>query len=231
MNRVISRMPETALQRDSHDRGCGCAACRQIQMQRDTVQRDDTPVKEETKTEEKSAAEAFELATLGDKKKMEELAKAISAAEFKELAKTKAVPASDTIIALIKYFAPLKLTDLEPLIALTDADGKKAIWSDASLMTKAEGKLGTDDYLTFATRIGMSQPPTTDELGEGGKEHTKAPEADKLIRDKFDKYVADAVKEDRKIEGWVAVVDSADWDRAGIAHYGEATWKTGPPPN
>jgi hypothetical protein len=231
VNRMISRMSDNDIQRTAHERGCSCPSCRQIQMKHDLVQREGGSVKERAAQFEKSSATTnFEPATLLDATAMADLAEKIGVDEFKTLAASKSIAEKDVIIALIKYFSPLTLGDLEALIEQMDDKGKKAIWSNAALLTQAEGKLGTDPYLTFATKLGMHQAPTTDELGEGGKEHTPAPEADKIIRDKMDKYVAEAVKAGKKIEGQVAVVSAADWDRAGIAHYGEDVWKTGPPP-
>jgi hypothetical protein len=228
VNRIL-RQSEKIVQRESHDKGCGCPECRQIQAKREVIQRD--TVKERAKKfEEESVSSDFEPATLRNADKMGKLAKKIGVAEFVTLAKSKTISAGPIMIALIKYWTPLALTDLETLINEATADEKKTIWSDDTLLTSAEAKLGKDPYLTFATRIGMHRPPTTDELGEGGKEHTPAPKADERIRDKLSAYVTDAVKKGRKIEGSVAVVAGADWDRAGVAHYGNDVWNNGSNP-
>ncbi len=161
---------------------------------------------------------------------MTALAGKLTIAEFIALANSTAVALKPTLKALFTYWTPVALSDIEATVKAASADARKACWSDSALMSVAEAKLGADPYLTFVTQLGMHQAPTTDELYEGGKEHTPAPEADKLIRGTLDKYVTNAVAAGRQIEGQVGVVASADWDRAGIAHYGEAVWKTGPPP-
>ncbi len=223
VQRIISHMADNTVQRDGHERGCSCPNCRQIQRQVESVQRDG--VKDRIKALEKNeVTSAFEPATLLKDDEMTKLAKKLDVTQFKALTKSKTIAAKDTIIALIKYFNPVSLGDLDSLIGeATDAD-KKAVWSNSALLTTAEGKLGKDPYLTFVTRLGMHQPPTTDELGEGGAEHTPAPKADEIIRDKMSAYVTEAVKKGKKIEGQVAVVAGDDWDRAGVAHYGRDVW-------
>jgi len=227
VNQVISRMSESdqAVQRTSHERGCNCSGCRRVQLMRNDIQR--WPF---TKKAEKTPQEKFKKGHVRNKKKMQALADVTTSDEFRVLAVTKGVKADKIAIALIQYYDPLTLGDLEPLIGSMNARGKKKLWSDAALMTKAETKIGKDPYLTFATKLGMHHPTTTKELYEGGKEHTPAAKADEIIRDKLDSYVAEAVTAGKKIEGYVAVVASADWDRAGIAHYGKDVWDTGPPP-
>lgn len=107
------------------------------------------------------------------------------------------------------------------------ATDKETVWSDATLMTKAFGKLGSDEYLTMVTKLTMFQPGVT---AEDNSTHTKASEADVNIQTHLSAYVAEAVKSGKKIEGMVGVVAGADWDRAGVAHYGSDVWHNGPPP-
>jgi hypothetical protein len=197
------------------------------------LQRDDTPVAEAkppAPATKDDLIKAFKPETLDQDADMKALAGKLTIAEFISLANSTAIALKPTLKALFTYWTPVALTDVEATIKAASADARKTCWSDSALMALAETKLGADPYLTFITHLGMHQAPTTDELGEGGKEHTPAPEADKLIRDKLDAYVTNAVAAGRQIEGQVGVVGSADWDRAGIAHYGEAVWKTGPPP-
>ena len=100
------------------------------------------------------------------------------------------------------------------------------VWKDAKLMSEADSKLGRDDYLTFVTLLREFEPSTGD-LPEGGKAHTSASDADELIQKTLSAYVGDAVKAGRKIEGMVAVVGDADWDRAGEAAYTKKIWQGG----
>lgn len=234
-NHAIQRLVnngELSTDGEMHGKGCSCAACSRISRKPDgTIQRDGPFVKEMTsKLESDDVVKKFEPATLKDPTAMAELAKKIDIKGFISLAASHKIVFKGTITAIIKYFTPVMLADLDPLIKATDAAAHKTVWGDASLMTQAAAKLGTDEYLTFVTRLGMHHAPTTDELSEGGKEHTKAPEADKLIREKLDTFVTEAVKAKRQIEGIVAVVGTADWDRAGINHYGKEVWTKGPPP-
>ena len=168
--------------------------------------------------------------TLKKAQEMAALAATMAIPVFILLASGVGVSLHDILLALFTYWPTVTLGDIEAKVKSSSADARKECWSDSALMTLADTKLGRDSYLTFVTNLGMHQAPTTDELSEGGKEHTAAPEADKLIREKMDKYVTNAVKAGKQIEGQVGVVGGADWDRAGIAHYGEAVWKTGPPP-
>jgi hypothetical protein len=117
-----------------------------------------------------------------------------------------------------------ELSQLQPLVEnATDAE-RQTVWSDAALMSQANTALGEQDYLTLVTTLGMFQPGTT---AEDGKSHTSAGDADTYIQTHIATYVAEAVKNGRQIAGLVAVVDNADWDRAGIAHYGASTWNGG----
>ena len=175
-------------------------------------------------------SQSFDPETLKKAEEMVALAAKVAIGPFIALASAVGVSLHDILQALFTYWPTVTLSDIEAKVKSSSADAREACWSDSALMTLADTKLGRDSYLTFVTQLGMHQAPTTDELSEGGKEHTAAPDADKLIRDKMDKYVTGAVKAGKQIEGQVAVVGGADWDRAGIAHYGEPVWKTGPPP-
>lgn len=175
-------------------------------------------------------APALDPETLKKAEEMIALAAKLAIPVFIGLASAVGISLHDILQALFTYWPAVALSDIEGTVKAASADEKKGCWSDSALMTLADTKLGRDSYLTFVTHLGMHQAPTTDELSEGGKEHTAAPDADKLIRDKMDKYVTGAVKAGKQIEGQVGVVGGDDWDRAGIAHYGEAVWKTGPPP-
>lgn len=101
---------------------------------------------------------------------------------------------------------------------------RQAVWSDTALMNRAHAALGEQDYLDLVTALRMFQPGTP---AEGGASHTSASDADSSIRAHLAAYVGDAVTAGRQIEGQVGVVGGTDWDRAGIAHYGEATWNGG----
>ena len=180
--------------------------------------------------EQTAASKKFEPATLNKPTEMQTLARQITISQFIEILNQNSIAFKPAISSIIKYWTPVTLADLESLITAASAADRKTVWSDTALLTQAEAKLGNDSYLTFITKLGMHQAPTTTELEEGGEEHTPAPEADRLIRDKLSGFVANAVTAGRQITGKVAVVASADWDRAGVAHYGNAVWHTGPPP-
>lgn len=249
-NAAVQRLVQahqTAPGEDStqHGRGCGCAACGTVSrmVMPGVLQRDDTVVPETTAPTGTTTTEdtpppatkddlirAFKPETLDQATDMAALAGKLTVAEFINLANSTAIALKPMLKAIFTYWTPVTLAHIEATVKGASADARKACWSDSALMSLAESKLGADPYLTFVTHLGMFQAPTTDELGEGGKEHTPAPEADRLIRSTLDKYVTTAVTEGRQIEGQVGVVGSADWDRAGIAHYGEAVWRTGPPP-
>ena len=57
-------------------------------------------------------------------------------------------------------------------------------------------------------------------LPEGGVEHVQPVDADSQIRTHLAKYVRDAVASGRQIDGFAKVVGEAEWDAAGMAHYG-----------
>lgn len=116
------------------------------------------------------------------------------------------------------------LKELKSLTAGASAADLKSIWSDTSLMDKAQKALDADSYLNLVTHLQMFQSGTT---AEDNSSHTSAADADSAIQKHLATYVGDAVKAGRKISGMVAVVGDADWDRAGTAHYGKPTWDGG----
>ena len=167
--------------------------------------------------------------TVADDSLMKDIAGKISVKDFLE-ASEAVKPLLKTLLALaFKYWSNIPLSALEPVLNAATSDEKTAVCSDEALLTRAEGALGKDPYLTFITRLGINQPPTTTELGEGGKEHTAPAKADELIRDKMSAYVTEAVKKGRKIEGQIGIVAGSDWDRAGVAHYGDQVWHRATP--
>lgn len=226
-----------------HGHSCGCAACSTVSralapdnmLQRQGESKSKTKSGDTTVTSPPPATKddlirAFKAETLAQPASMATLASKLTIAEFITLADNTAIGLKPALKALFTYWAPVPLATVEPVVKAASPDERKTCWNDSAFMSLAESKLGADPYLTFVTYLGMNKAPTTDELSEGGKEHTPAREADRLIRSTLDKYVTTAVAEGRQIEGKVGVVGSADWDRAGIAHYGQAVWRTGPPP-
>lgn len=220
----------------AHDHGCNCSSCPTVRRSFDaaTVQRsffDDVMVFFHIKTREEVRQEGLALidkakweTTILDNSLMKTVAGKIGVKDFVEASLAVAAPLKSLLELAIKYWSSFKLGDLQPAIAVATGEQKKAVWSDDALMTKAEGALGKDAYLTFLTQIGMHQQNTTVELGEGGAEHTAPAKADEIIRDKMSAYVANAVKAGKKVEGQIGIVGGSDWDRAGVAHYGEQTW-------
>lgn len=220
----------------AHDHGCNCSSCPTVrrsfsgaQVQRSFF--DDVMVFFHIKTREEVRQEGLAMidkakweTTILDDGLMKTVAGKIGAKDFVEASLAVAAPLKSLLALAIKYWKSFTLADLQPAIAVATGEQKKAVWSDATLMTQAEGALGKDPYLTLVTQLGMHQPNTTPELGEGGAEHTAPTKADELIRDKMSMYVAEAVKAGKKVEGQIGIVAGADWDRAGVAHYGENTW-------
>ena len=250
---------DRTVQRESHGKGCNCANCSSVQrvadigrvadirrvdkqqadVQTTRIQRgflDDVMVFFGIKTAEEVRQEGLAPLdktkwnkTVADDSLMKDVAGKISVKDFIE-ASQAVKPLLKTLLELaFKYWSSIPLSDLEPVLNAATSDEKTAVCSDEKLLTRAEGALGKDPYLTFITRIGMNQPPTTVELAEGGKEHTAPAKADEIIRDKMSAYVTEAVKKGRKIEGQVGIVAGSDWDRAGVAHYGDQVWHRATP--
>jgi hypothetical protein len=174
----------------------------------------------------KSASAEEQAAALADPAMVARLKSELSIADATDIFKAAGVPFKRIIELLLDPWKA-KLADLTSLMGAATLDEKKSVWSDSALMTKAEGILGRDSYLTFLTQLGMFHAGTT---AEDSKTHTSAQTADAQIRAQLATYVGDAVKAGRKIEGQVAVVDDPDWDRAGEVTFGKNKWHTGPPP-
>jgi hypothetical protein len=169
------------------------------------------------------ATESERNTALGDIALMSRLASELSLSDMMSILKDAGVPFKTRFeLALNRWSAGLN--DLRPLVeSVTDSE-RQTVWSDATLMNQANTALGEQDYLTLVTVLRMFQPGTT---AEDGKSHTSAAEADTYIQTHLATYVTEAVKQGRQISGLVGVVDDTDWNRAGIAHYGESTWNGG----
>lgn len=103
------------------------------------------------------------------------------------------------------------LDDIKKLLADTTNEQRKPIWSDAALMSKAHTAVGKIDFMALVVELGMTY--------SGNVPHKTGAEADKLIRDKLGKYVAEAVKAGVKVEGQIAVLDDATWKKVYTAQF------------
>lgn len=97
------------------------------------------------------------------------------------------------------------LNEIKKLLHQTTDEQRKPIWSDAPLMSKARKAVGEVDFMALVAVLGMTYSGTVP--------HKTGAEADKLIREKLGKYVAEAVKAGVTVEGQVAVLDDATWKK------------------
>jgi hypothetical protein len=170
-----------------------------------------------------NASPADRNAALADEALVNRLKSELSTAEMLTIFRAAGVPFK-RIIELALEVWRASLDDIRSMIeAASDAECQ-TVWSDAAFMSRAEGILGADEYLNFVVTLRMFQPGATP---EDHAAHTAASDADEAIQEHLSEYLTEAIREGRQIRGMVAVVDDADWDRAGIAHYGEDTWNNG----
>jgi hypothetical protein len=123
----------------------------------------------------------------------------------------------DKIRAVLNDKKGSKLSRLKKLAGEYDVVERNAVTGDATLMQLAKDKLGTQDYITFLTAIQMLAPGVT----PSGSAHTSAEKADDVIRDKLGKYLKNAIKAGKKVQGSVAVVKGDDWTLAYEAEFGK----------
>jgi hypothetical protein len=109
-----------------------------------------------------------------------------------------------------------KLSQLQAIITrATPQQRKKAADNDAFL-ARAKAALDEDTYLGLLPALGVHRMPNTwtGNLSQGGKGHVTGAFADSVIRQHLQKYVADAMKAGRQVEGEVSVVDDEDFQTA-----------------
>ncbi len=99
----------------------------------------------------------------------------------------------------------------------TQAD-RDVVWNDAAYLSTLRSEVGDDYYLWVIVKLRM--------LFVGTVSHTSALDADAAIQAHLPAYVSGGVTAGRQIEGYVAVVDTTNWNIAGEHHYGASVWAT-----
>jgi hypothetical protein len=117
-----------------------------------------------------------------------------------------------TLGALVAFKA--KLDVMSPYIQAASASERTEASKDTKLLALAQTNLSRDDYLGLLPALGVFLSPSGGGLTEGGKGHLQAPDVDNKIRTTLALYVADAIKQGRKVEGEVSVVGDADFQLA-----------------
>ena len=103
---------------------------------------------------------------------------------------------------------------MSPYIQAASASERTEASKDTKLLALAQTNLSRDDYLGLLPALGVFLSPSGGGLTEGGKGHLQAPDVDNKIRTTLALYVADAIKQGRKVEGEVSVVGDADFQLA-----------------
>ena len=103
------------------------------------------------------------------------------------------------------------IEEFRKLLSEATDEQKKVIWSDATLMNKAETAVGQIDFMALVAILGVNY--------SGSVPHTTGAEADKVIRDQLGDYVAKAVKAGVKVEGQVAILDDTTWQKVYFTQF------------
>ena len=106
------------------------------------------------------------------------------------------------------------IEELQRIIEKAPPPERKQAADDRGFLDRAKGALDENAYLGLLPALGVYLRPSTPALSEGGPAHTSAADADKAIQETLQKYVADAVKAGRKVEGEVSVVGEEDFQMA-----------------
>ena len=117
-----------------------------------------------------------------------------------------------TLGALVAFKA--KPDVISPYIQAASASERTEASRDTKMLALAKTNLTRDDYLGLLPALGVFLSPSKGALSEGGTGHLQAPNVDNLIRTNLALYVADAIKQGRKVEGEVSVVGDADFQLA-----------------
>lgn len=135
-----------------------------------------------------------------------------------------ALPLRDFLAHLLDNSAQsLEPNDLKVACDRASQDQRDAVYADKQLMDQIEKKLTTHQYIAFLSYLRVVEAPTTGALEESsGRQggHTSAKEADAIIQDKMQKYVAEAVRAGKQVSGQVAIVSDADFRKAYLDEYG-----------
>lgn len=129
----------------------------------------------------------------------------------------------DIVVTLVDDKKPLTLSALkEPCDAASETE-RKEVYADKTLMARIEKKLPVRQYISFLGYLRVVEQPKSGTLAEGGGAkggHTTAKDADAIIQDKMQAYVAEAVRTGKRVSGQVAVVNDADFRKAYLDEYG-----------
>jgi hypothetical protein len=106
------------------------------------------------------------------------------------------------------------IEELQRIIEKATPPERKQAADDRDFLDRAKAALDENVYLGLLPALGVYLTPSTPKLSEGGAAHTSAADADKAIQETLQKYVADAVKAGRKVEGEVSVVGEEDFQMA-----------------
>ena len=106
------------------------------------------------------------------------------------------------------------IEQLQKIIETALPSERKQAADDRDFLDRAKAALDENTYLGLLPALGVYLTPSTPTLSEGGPAHTSAADADKAIQETLQKYVAEAVKAGRKVEGEVSVVGEEDFQLA-----------------
>ncbi len=110
------------------------------------------------------------------------------------------------------------LKEVKQVIESASQADRDVVWNDAAYLNTLRSEVGDDYYLWVIVKLRM--------LFVGTVSHTSALDADAAIQAHLATYVSGGVAAGRKIEGFVAVVDTTNWNIAGEHHYGASVWAT-----
>ncbi len=110
------------------------------------------------------------------------------------------------------------LEEVKQVIELATQADRDVVWNDAAYLSTLRSEEGDDYYLWVIVKLRM--------LFVGTVSHTRAVDADAAIQTHLSAYVRSAITAGRQIEGFVAVVDTTNWNIAGEHHYGASVWAT-----
>lgn len=110
------------------------------------------------------------------------------------------------------------LEEVKQIIELATKADRDLVWNDAAYLASLRTEVGDDYYLWVIIKLRM--------LFIGSVAHTSAVDADAAIQTHLSSYVSGGVADGRQIEGFVAIVDSLNWNIAGENHYGASVWAT-----
>ena len=107
------------------------------------------------------------------------------------------------------------LDTIRPYILKADPQQRQEASADQKMLQYAKVTLVRDDYLGLLPALAVYEKSTTGTLSESPEPgHMSPSDADKLIQTQIQRYVAEAVKAGRKMEGEISVVGDDDYQMA-----------------